>query len=159
VTTGDTDNAVATYLQAIRAAPKSPKAYAALGELYMYTIGNLPEALKYYHAAIARGGTVTFHVHHDRGGGNFTVASDGRLLVSNSSVAYSSDTGADSFKVARSGVKQAGKNKFLGVLTRGQLSVFAFHIKLDGGKNYNFAPGSNFKEAERDLILNIIGKG
>jgi len=159
VNTGDTGSAVNVYLQAIRVAPKSPKAYAALGELYMYTIGNLPEALKFYHAAIDRGGTVTFHVHHDRGGGNFTIASDGRLLVSNSNVSYSSDTGADSFHVSRGGVKEAKRNKVVGIFTRGQLSVFSFHIKLDGGKNYNFAPGSNFKEAERDLILNIIGKG
>ena len=92
--------------------PKNPKAYAALGELYLYTIGNLPEALRYYHAAIARGGVVTFHVHHDRGGGNFTVASDGRLLVSNSSVAYVSANGTDSFKVSKGEVKEAKATKW-----------------------------------------------
>ena len=101
VASGDTDSAVTSYLQAIKLVPKNPKAYAALGELYLYTIGNLPEALRYYHAAIARGGVVTFHVHHDRGGGNFTVASDGRLLVSNSSVAFVSGGGTDSFKVSK----------------------------------------------------------
>jgi serine/threonine protein kinase len=159
VTAGDTDSAVNVYLQAIRLQPKSPKAYANLGELYLYTIGNLPEALKYYHAAIAHGGVVTFHVHHDRGGGNFTVASDGRLILSGGSVAYVSGNGSDSFKVSRGAVKEAKRNKMVGVFSRGQLSVSAFHIKLDGGKNYNFAPGSAFGEAERDLILNIIGKG
>ena len=101
IANGDTDSAVGVYLQAIKLLPKNPKAYAALGELYLYTIGNLPEALKYYHAAIARGGVVTFHVHHDRGGGNFTVASDGRLTVSNSSVGFSSG-GSDSFKSLQS---------------------------------------------------------
>jgi hypothetical protein len=35
----------------------------------------------------------------------------------------------------------------------------AFHIRLGSGKNYNFAPGSNFTLAERDMILSIIGKG
>ena len=35
----------------------------------------------------------------------------------------------------------------------------AFHIRLMTGKNYNFAPGSNFNEAERDLILSLIGRG
>jgi len=115
--------------------------------------------LKYYHAAIARGGTVTFHVHHDRGGGNFTVASDGRLLISNSSVAFSSLSGGDSFKVPRGAVREAKKNKVVGMFTRGQFSVSAFHIRLDSGKNYNFAPGSTFSEAERELILTIIGKG
>src|SRR3984957_16442625 len=98
---GDSDGAVNVYLQAIKLVPKNPKAYAALGELYLYTVGNLPEALKYYHAAIARGGVATFHVRHDRGGGNFTVTSDGRLLVSNSSVAFVSGGGTDSFKVSK----------------------------------------------------------
>ena len=159
VTAGDTDGAVNVYLQAIKLAPKSPKAYAALGELYMYTAPNLPEALKYYHAAIARGGIVTFHVHHDRGGGNFTVASDGRLMLSNSSVAFTAEAGADAFKVPRSAVREAKRNKVVGMFSRGQVSVGAFHIRLDTGKNYNFAPGSSFSDAERELILSIIGKG
>jgi len=158
VTAGDSDGAVNVYLQAIKLVPKNPKAYAALGELYLYTVGNLPEALKYYHAAVARGGVVTFHVHHDRGGGNFTVASDGRLLLSNSSVAFSAD-GGDAFRVPRGAVREAKRNKVVGMFTRGQLSVSAFHIRLESGKNYNFAPGSNFSDAERDLILSIIGKG
>jgi hypothetical protein len=159
VANGDPDSAVGVYLQAIKLAPKSPRAYAALGELYLYTSPNLPEALKYYHAAIVRGGVVTFHVHHDRGGGNFTVASDGRLLISNSSVAFSSLSGGDSFKVPRGAVREAKRNKMVGMFARGQFSVSAFHIRLDSGKNYNFAPGSTFTEAERDLILTILGKG
>lgn len=159
VANGDPDSAVGVYLQAIKLAPKSPRAYAALGELYLYTSPNLPEALKYYHAAIVRGGVVTFHVHHDRGGGNFTVASDGRLLISNSSVAFSSLSGGDSFKVPRGAVREAKRNKMVGMFARGQFSVSAFHIRLDSGKNYNLAPGSTFTEAERDLILTILGKG
>jgi serine/threonine protein kinase len=157
VTAGDTDNAVGVYLQAIQLVPKNPKAYAALGELYLYNVGNLPEALKYYHAAVSRGGVVTFHVHHDRGGGNFTVATDGRLMLSNSSVAYSGSS--DSFKVSRGEVREARGNKVVGLFTHGKVSVSAFHIRLASGKNYNFAPGSNFSEAEKDLILSIIGKG
>jgi serine/threonine protein kinase len=157
VTAGDTDNAVDVYLQAIKLVPKNPKAYAALGELYLYNVGNLPEALKYYHAAVARGGVVTFHVHHDRGGGNFTVATDGRLMLSNSSVAYSG--GSDSFKVSKGEVREARGNKVVGLFTHGRVSVSAFHIRLASGKNYNLAPGSNFTEAEKDLILSIIGKG
>lgn len=159
IAAGDTDSAVNVYLQAIKLVPKSPKAYAALGELYLYTIGNLPEALKYYHAAIARGGVVTFHVRHDRGGGNFTVASDGRLLVSNSSVAFVSGGGSDSFKVSKGEVREAKPNKVVGLFSHGQVSLMAFHVRLASGKNYNFAPGSNFTLAERDLILTIIGKG
>ena len=158
IASGDTDSAVNAYLQAIKLQPKSAKAYAALGELYLYTIGDLPEALKYYHAAIARGGVVTFHVHHDRGGGNFSVASDGRLMVSNSTVAFAG-AGSDAFKVSRAEVKEAKRDKFMGLFAHGQVSVMAFHIKLATGKNYNFAPGSNFTEAERDLILSILGKG
>jgi serine/threonine protein kinase len=158
IAAGDTDNAVNVYLQAIKLQPRSPKAYAALGELNLYTIGNLPEALRYYHAAIARGGVVTFHVHHDRGGGNFTVASDGRLRISNSSVAFSSSEG-DSFKVSRGDVKEAKRDKVLGLFSHGKVSASAFHIRLTTGKNYNFAPGSTFSEAERDLILSLIGKG
>ena len=159
IANGDPDGAVGVYLQAIKLAPKSPKAYAALGELYLYTSPNLPEALRYYRAAIARGGVVTFHVHHDRGGGNFTVASDGRLLISNSSVAFSSLSGGDSFKVPRGSIREAKRNKVVGMFARGQVSVSAFHIRLDSGKNYNFAPGSTYTEAERELILNLIGKG
>jgi serine/threonine protein kinase len=159
VAAGDTDGAVNVYLQAIQLQPKSPKAYAALGELYLYTVGNLPEALKYYHAAVARGGVVTFHVHHDRGGGNFTVATDGRLMLSNSSVAYNGGAGGDSFTIPRSAVREAKRNKFIGLLAHGQVTVSAFHIRIESGKNYNFSPGSNFTEAERDLILSIIGKG
>ncbi len=159
IAAGDTDSAVNVYLQAIKLQPKSPKAYAALGELYLYTIGNLPEALKYYHAAIARGGVVTFHVHHDRGGGNFTVASDGRLQISNSSVAFVSGGGADSFRASKSEVREAKGNKVVGLFAHGQVSLMAFHIRLATGKNYNFAPGSNFTLAERDLIISLIGKG
>lgn len=159
VAAGDSDSAVNVYLQAVALQPKNPKAYAALGEIYLYTVGNLPEALKYYHAAIARGGVVTFHVHHDRGGGNFTVASDGRLLLSNSSVSFSSAGGADSFRVKRGEVKEAKRNKVIGLFAHGQVSVSAFHIRLESGKNYNFAPGSGFSDAERDLILSIIGRG
>jgi len=159
IASGDTDGAVNSYLQAIKLVPKNPKAYAALGELYLYTLGNLPEALRYYHAAIARGGVVTFHVHHDRGGGNFTVASDGRLLVSNSSVAYVSANGSDSFKVSKGDVREAKRDKVVGLFSHGQVSLMAFHIRLMTGKNYNFAPGSNFNEAERDLILTLIGRG
>jgi serine/threonine protein kinase len=159
IANGDTDNAVNVYLQAIKLIPKNPRAYAALAELNLYTIGNLPEALRYYHAAIARGGVVTFHVHHDRGGGNFTVASDGRLLISNSTVAYSSSGGADSFKVSKGDVKEAKRDKVVGLFAHGQVSLMAFHIRLITGKNYNFAPGSNFTEAERDLILTLIGRG
>jgi len=158
VANGDPDSAVGVYLQAIKLAPKSPKAYAALGELYLYSAPNLPEALKYYHAAIARGGVVTFHVHHDRGGGNFTVATDGRLMLSNSSVAFTGD-GADGFRVPRGAIREAKRNKVVGMFAHGQFSVSAFHIRLENGKNYNFAPGSTFTEAERELILSIIGKG
>ena len=146
------------YLQAIKLVPKNPKAYAALGEIYLYTVGNLPEALRYYHAALAHGGVVTFHVHHDRGGGNFTVASDGRLLISNSSVAFSG-VGSDAFRVSKGEVREAKPNKVVGLFSHGQVSLMAFHIRLASGKNYNFAPGSNFTLAERDLILSIIGKG
>ncbi|HTB10882.1 MAG TPA: protein kinase [Bryobacteraceae bacterium] len=159
IAAGDTDNAVNVYLQAIKLVPKNPKAYAALGELYLYTIGNLPEAAKYYRAAVARGGAATFHVHHDRGGGNFTVASDGRLLVSNSSVAFVSAGGADSFRVSKGEVKEAKPNKVVGLFAHGQVSLMAFHVRLASGKNYNFAPGSNFTLAERDLILTLIGRG
>ncbi len=158
IANGDTDSAVGVYLQAIKLLPKNPRAYAALGELNLYTIGNLPEALKYYHAAIAHGGVVTFHVHHDRGGGNFTVASDGRLTVSNSSVGFSSG-GPDSFKVSKAEVREAKPNKVVGLFSHGQVSLMAFHVRLASGKNYNFAPGSTFTLAERDLILNLIGKG
>ena len=159
VAAGDSDGAINVYLQAIKLQPKSPKAYAAMGELYLYTVGNLPEALKYYHAAIARGGVVTFHVHHDRGGGNFTVASDGRLMLSNSTVAFSAEAGGDAFRVPRSAVREAKRNKLIGLLAHGQVTMSAFHIRIESGKNYNFAPGSNFTEAERELILSIIGKG
>lgn len=159
IANGDSDGAVDVYMRAIKLVPKNPKAYAALGELYLYTVGNLPEALKYYHAALARGGVITFHVHHDRGGGNFTVASDGRLLISNSSVAYASAGGSDSFKVSKNDVREAKPNKVVGLFAHGQVSLMAFHIRLGSGKNYNFAPGSNFALAERDLIISIIGKG
>jgi serine/threonine protein kinase len=159
IAAGDSDGAVNVYLQAIQLQPKNSKAYAALGELYLYTIGNLPEALKYYHAALARGGVVTFHVHHDRGGGNFTVASDGRLMLSNSSVAFVSTSSSDSFKASKGEVKEAKRNKVIGLFAHGQVTLSAFHIKLASGKNYNFAPGSNFTDAERELILSILGKG
>lgn len=158
IAAGDTDGAVNVYLQAIKLQPKSWKAYAALGELYLYTVGDLPQALTYYRAAIARGGVVTFHVHHDRGGGNFTVASDGRLTVSRSAVAFSG-AGSDSFRVSKNEVREAKMNKVVGLFARGQISAMAFHIRLASGKNYNFAPGSNFTLAERDLILSLIGKG
>jgi serine/threonine protein kinase len=158
IANGDPDSAINVYLQAIQLQPKGPRAYAALGEIYLYSSPNLPEALKYYHAAIARGGVVTFHVHHDRGGGNFTVATDGRLMLSNSSVAFTGP-GADGFKVPRGAIREAKRNKLVGMLAHGQFSVSAFHIRLESGKNYNFAPGSTFTEAERDLILTILGKG
>jgi len=159
VAAGDTDSAVGVYLQAIKLQPKSWKAYAALGELYLYTIGDLTQAITYDRAASARGGVVTFHVHHDRGGGNFTVASDGRLMVSNSSVSFISAGGSDSFKASKGEIKEAKRDKVVGLFAHGQVSLMAFHIRLMSGKNYNFAPGSNFTIAERDLILSLIGRG
>ncbi|MGA3187116.1 MAG: hypothetical protein ABSF22_08390, partial [Bryobacteraceae bacterium] len=102
---------------------------------------------------------VTFHVHHDRGGGNFTVASDGRLMVSNSSVSFISAGGSDSFKASKGEIKEAKRDKVVGLFAHGQVSLMAFHIRLMSGKNYNFAPGSNFTIAERDLILSLIGRG
>ncbi len=155
---GDSESAVKLYLQAIPLEPTDPKAYAALGEIYLYTTGNLPEALKYYHAAIAREGTVTFHVHHDRGGGSFAAADD-RLMLSNSTVAFVAGNGSDSFRVTRAEVKEAKRNRVLGLFSHGQFTVSAFHIRLESGKNYNFAPGSRFPDAERELILTILGKG
>jgi serine/threonine protein kinase len=158
IASGDTDGAVAVYLKAINLQPKSWKAYAALGELYLYTIGDLGQAVTYYRGAVARGGVATFHVHHDLGGGNFTVASDGRLMISNSTVAFVSANGSGSFKVSKNEVKEAQKNRLVGMLAHGQLSLMAFHVRLVTGKNYNFAPGSTFTIAERDLILSLIGR-
>jgi hypothetical protein len=60
-----------------------------------------------------------------------------------------------SFDVPRAQVKETKKNR--SVFSIGNQRVTSFHIRLADGKNYNLAPMSNFSDAERDLILSIIG--
>jgi hypothetical protein len=38
------------------------------------------------------------------------------------------------------------------------VDLHPFHIKLANGQNYNLAPSSRETEAERDLILTLIGE-
>ncbi len=45
----------------------------------------------------------------------------------------------------------------IGRQTRPSIDPHAFHIKLKTGQHYNFAPGSKFTEAERDMILKYMG--
>ena len=78
-------------------------------------------------------------------------------MISGGSVSFVG--GSDSFKASKTEVREAKRNKVVGMFARGQVSVSAFHIRLASGKNYNLAPGSAFTDAERDLILNLIGKG
>lgn len=144
--------------RAVAMEPNNPKAYDKLGELDLYYLNQIGPALQNYQAAIAHGGTATFHVAHDHSTGNFTTSCKGWLYVSKTQVRYQAFDSIHHFMAPRSEIREFKKNRFtVNLGNRAAVDLKAFHIKLADGKNYNFAPTSRFGEAERDLILGIGG--
>ena len=149
--------AVQLLNRAIQMDPSKPRAYDMLAQLQLYVFGQLPVAIQNYQAAIAHGGSATFHVYHDHGSGNFALSCKGWLYVSKSAVRFMAFDSVHTFSATRSQVREFKKNRFFLNAGRQGIDPHAFHVKLDDGRNFNFAPMSRFTEAERDLIINIAG--
>jgi len=144
---GKGQNAEAQTLlnSAIQANPDRWEACNAVAKVELYSL-NLPDkAFEHYRAALARGGTATFRVSHERG--------LGWLTVSHGSASFKADEGAQGFDVAP--VTEAKRNK--SGFMKGGKGHHAFHIRLNNGLNYNFEPGSEEPGKETDLILSAIG--
>jgi hypothetical protein len=130
----------------------------------------LGPAVQHYKASLERGGDATFHVLHDHGGTGFSRSCTGWLYVSKNGIRFEAFDSLHKFQATSREIFEAKKNRFgggqVGPIRIGggnggnTTDVNAFHIRLHNskGENYNLAPMSNFKEAERDLILDIIGK-
>ena len=157
--------------QAVQLDASRPQAYNFLGEIELYSLHQLGPAVQHYKAALEHGGEATFHVLHDHGGTGFSRSCSGWLYVSHNGIRFEAFDSLHKFRASRNEIFEAKKNRFGGGQV-GQIrigggnsggstaDVSAFHIRLHNGKgeNYNLAPLSNYKEAERELILEIIGK-
>src|SRR5207253_912603 len=120
-------------------------------------------------ASLERGGEATFHVFHDHGGTGFSRSCTGWLYVSKNGVRFEAFDSLHKFTARRSEVFEAKKNRFgggqIGPIRIGgsggggaTTDIAAFHVRLHNSKGdlYNLAPMSQFKDAERDPILDII---
>lgn len=148
-------------MQAIRSDPGQPRAYSGIGELQLYILGDLMGATQNYQSAFARGGDAVFHVWHDHMRETFAKHCQGFLYVSRRGVRFAPTDSSDGFTAQRSEIREARANRnfnlSFGRQNRPSIDPHAFHIRLDGGQNYNFAPTSRFTEEERNLVLNLIG--
>jgi hypothetical protein len=141
--------------RAIKADPENPRAHDMLAQIELYVFGQLPAAIQNYQAAAAHGGASTFHVNHDHGGGDFVGGCEGLLSVSKANIKFSGYRDLHGLESSREHVAEIKPNHF--TLEEGHADRHAFHVTLDDGKTFNFAPTSQFPEAERDLILKIGG--
>ena len=125
--------------RAVAMDPNNPRAYDKLGELDMYYLNQIGPALQNYQAAIARGGTATFHVAHDHSTGNFTTNCKGLLYVSKTQVRYQALDSVHAFTAPRAQIREFKKNRFtVNLSQRAAVDLKAFHVKLEDGKNWNF---------------------
>ncbi len=146
--------------KAIQLNPNRPRAYSGLAELQLYVFGDLNSAATNATNAISRGGEAVFHLRHDRSGDTFAAADLGNLYISQASIRYVPETGGGGFTAKRSDIREVRKNRvnFIGGIGRGKIDVHPFHIRLANGQNYNLAPTSRVAEAERELIMSLIGE-
>jgi len=145
--------------KAVRLDPNKPRAYSGLAELELYYLNDPNSAAQHALAAISRGGEVPFHLRHDRSGDTFTSQGAGILYLSQKSIRFVPDSGSGGFTARRADVRESKRNKMIGLGIRQKpLDLHPFHIRLANGQNYNFAPTSKSGEAERDLILTLLGE-
>ncbi len=145
--------------QAIRLDPNKPRAYSGLGELQLYIFNDLNGASQNAQAAIAHGGEAVFHVRHDHSSDTFTVQCTGKLYVSQSGVRFVPDTGSHAFEARKGDLREVKRNRGVTIGFRQKaVDLHPFHIKLANGQNYNLAPSSREADAERNLILTLVGE-
>ena len=154
---GDFTESQTQLLAVIKQFPKKARAYAELGELELYSLNDVPSAAQHDQAAIARGGEAVFHIRHDHSGETFSAQCTGKLYVSKSKVRFVPVSGPHGFSVTKDDIKEAKKNKMSGAFGFGKSDVRSFHIRL-ATQNYNLAGSSQSIDAERDLILSLIGE-
>ena len=146
--------------KAIKVDPKRWEAYDLKAQIYLYNLSIFPAAKENFEASLARGGNATFHVIRDHGGGNFTSKSSGWLYVTKDNVEYkASDGSSDKFNAARSQITDVGPSKPFGSTSKGKGPSFdhhAFHMRINNTL-WNLAPQGQFGDAQRSMILGIIG--
>ena len=126
-----------------------PEAYQLMGIIELYGNHNFDEARRYMTAAIERGGDAVFRVYHDHANGSFNTYCIGSLYVSKNKVTYEADNGVDSYRANFAEIKEAKVNGLLGK------NLGAFHIKINQGRNYNFAPATK-NVTESQMIVGFI---
>jgi serine/threonine protein kinase len=160
VASRNSNQALQLLSQAIQLDPNKPQAYDASAEIQLYQQRQLGPAMQNYKKALERGGEATFHVFHDHRGTNFTSNCKGFLRISRGKARFEAFDSVHKFAASR--VFEAKKNRFSLFTGGGNRSVdmHSFHIRLENkdGPNYNLAPMSQFGEAERDLILDVLDK-
>ena len=151
-----------TLLRAIQMDPNNPRAYNALGELNLYALNSPSAAMQYYQAAIAHGGEAVFHVLHDHSADSFVTHCQGYLRISANGVRYQPvPQTSHGFAVSKAQVREVRTNREIGLTfghKRPSIEFHSFHIRLADGQNFNFAGQSRSGEAERQMILGLIGR-
>lgn len=142
--------------QAIATDQNRPNAYDLLARIQLYWLNDYNDASINYVNSQRRGGSATFEMFHDHGGG-FATYCRGFLEVSASRVSFHSIDSNHQFSVPRSEVREAGANRFYGTMTLNNMRIFSYHIKLSSGQNYNFAVASHWGQQERAFILSTLG--
>jgi hypothetical protein len=66
-------------------------------------------------------------------------------------------SGPHGFTAKKEDIKEVKKNKMSGGFGFGKSDVRSFHIRLPN-QNYNLAGSSQSIDAERDLILSLVGE-
>lgn len=156
------NGAIRFLRQAINQDASRPTAHALLGYAELYGNKNIGAAEGPMRMAVERGGAAVFRVFHDHSNGTFDNTCAGSLFVTKSGVTFKADDGKDTFgaddpNIAEIKVNRlAGRGAILGIPTLGLGSKDrgAFHIKVKGGRNYNFAPLTEQK-AESNLIITL----
>jgi len=131
------------------------EAYDRLGQAYLYGLNQLAPAQQAFQSSLANGGSVTLHVMHDHGAGNFVSHCSGLLSLSKSGAEYTSTDSRHHFKMTRAEI--LGARNYRPVSTRGKTADrSAFEIRIGRGEDFVFGPMGQFADAQRELALKIL---
>jgi serine/threonine protein kinase len=137
------------YLQAVRADPNRPQAYANIGWLYLYQLGDMQGGLNNYRRAVELGGVVYFLVHHDHTNLSFQQYCSGNLGISRTRIGFTDQRGQHNFAFNKNELREVKENRFPFKQVQGD-----FHIKTNDGRNYNLVSAGNAMQI-RNIILEL----
>ncbi len=137
------------YLQAARADSNRPQAYANIGWLYLYHLGDIQGARSNYRRALELGGAVYFLVHHDHANLSFQQYCTGNLGLSRTRISFTDQRSQHNFAFNKNEVREFKENRFPFKQVQGD-----FHIKTNDGRNFNLVPAGNAQQI-RNIILEL----